>query len=89
MRVSTDRITQLEKEVFIGHKADVAYNQWVMNYLNTQYVAKFVAFKDNCENLELLRYEIYGLNQLENAIQRDIETGKLAARQLSEGKDNE
>lgn len=75
----------LTKEVVLGDKAKKAYDFWLMHYLDTQYVLLFDEFKTTqIDNMPLIRYKLDALNEIEQAIKSQIDTGKMAKQQLGE-----
>ena len=75
-------LDQLEKEQTLGRKAQQAYDSWLRNYLDTQSVLYFEEFKTSQDLMEI-RYKMNALMTIEVAVKKDIETGKLASKQLN------
>jgi hypothetical protein len=74
---------QLENEIVIGEKASKAWNLWVAGYVAVQQNALFEEFKQaNFGSYNNIQARINAINELERAIKQDIETGKLASKQL-------
>jgi hypothetical protein len=74
---------QLEREIFIGGNANKAYLLWVNQYISTQQEILFEEFKQaNFQAYASLQARMNAINELERSIKQDIETGKLASKQL-------
>lgn len=77
---------QLEKEVELGERAAKAYSLWVMHYIDTQSVVIFEEFKNSKEvDYQTIKSNMIAIMAIETAIKQDIDTGKLASRQLQKG----
>jgi hypothetical protein len=74
---------QLEKEIRIGEMASKAYSLWVNAYIATQHELLFEEFKQaNFGSYNNIQARMNAINELDRAIKQDIETGKLASKQL-------
>jgi hypothetical protein len=80
-------IEQLETEIIIGEKASKAWNLWIAGYVTSQQDALFEEFKQaHFQAYNSIQARINAVNELERAIKQDIETGKLAQKQLNIGR---
>jgi hypothetical protein len=77
----------LQEEVNIGNRAQQAYDIYLKDYFDKfqSNVAKQLYVNDIvCDDILVIKYQITAIKALEEIILRDIETGKLAFKQLSE-----
>jgi hypothetical protein len=77
----------LHEEVNIGNKAQQAYDVYMKDYFDKfqSSVAKQLYINDlTTDNILIIKYQITAIKALEEIILRDIETGQLAFKQLSE-----
>ena len=77
----------LHEEVNIGNRAQQAYDLYMKDYFDKfqNSVAKQLYANDlTTDNILVIKYQITAIKALEEIILRDIETGKLAFKQLSE-----
>ena len=77
----------LHEEVNIGNRAQQAYDIYLKDYFNKfqSSVAKQLYVNDlACDDILIIKYQITAIKALEEIILRDIETGQLAFKQLSE-----
>ena len=77
----------LHEEVNIGNRAQQAYDIYLKDYFDKfqSSVAKQLYVNDlTTDNILTIKYQITAIKALEEIILRDIETGKLAFKQLSE-----
>jgi len=81
--VSKDIEYKLHAEVAIGSKAQQAYDVYMKNYFD-KFKESITERMYNNEDLFDLKNEITAIKTLEEIILRDIETGQLAFKQLSE-----
>ena len=83
--VLESELPQLEKEVYLGKKASLAYDNWLMHYIDTRYALLFEEFKnaDHTTDMDLLRLSIQAISSIEQSIKQDIQTGNLASQQLN------
>jgi hypothetical protein len=80
---SVETSDQLEKEIHIGEKAAKAYALWVAGYINEQQHSLFEEFKaSNFGGYNNIHARINAINELDQAIKQDIQTGSLARKQL-------
>lgn len=77
----------LHEEVNIGNRAQQAYDIYIKDYFDSfqsnvskQLYANYLTADDILD----IKYQITAIKALEEIILRDIETGKLAFKQLSE-----
>ena len=77
----------LHEEVNIGNRAQQAYDIYLKDYFDKfqSSVAKQLYVNDlACDDILVIKYQITAIKALEEIILRDIETGQLAFKQLSE-----
>ena len=77
----------LHEEVNIGNRAQQAYDIYLKNYFDIfqSNVGKQLYANDLIANdILAIRHQITAIKVLEEIVLRDIETGKLAFKQLSE-----
>ena len=77
----------LHEEVNIGNRAQQAYDIYLKDYFDKfqSSVAKQLYVNDlACDDILAIRHQITAIKALEEIILRDIETGQLAFKQLSE-----
>ena len=77
----------LHEEVNIGNRAQQAYDIYLKDYFDKfqSSVAKQLYVNDlACDDILIIKYQITAIKALEEIILRDIETGQLAFKQLSE-----
>jgi hypothetical protein len=77
----------LREEVNIGNRAQQAYDVYLKDYFDKfqSSVAKQLYVNDlACDDILVIKYQITAIKALEEIILRDIETGQLAFKQLSE-----
>lgn len=77
----------LHEEVNIGNRAQQAYDIYLKNYFDIfqSNVGKQLYANDLTANdILAIRHQITAIKALEEIVLRDIETGKLAFKQLSE-----
>ena len=77
----------LHEEVNIGNRAQQAYDIYLKDYFDKfqSSVAKQLYINDlTTDNILTIKYQITAIKALEEIILRDIETGQLAFKQLSE-----
>lgn len=77
----------LHEEVNIGNRAQQAYDIYLKDYFDKfqSSVAKQLYVNDlACDDILIMKYQITAIKALEEIILRDIETGQLAFKQLSE-----
>jgi len=77
----------LHEEVNIGNKAQQAYDVYMKDYFDKfqSSVAKQLYINDlTTDNILTIKYQIIAIKALEEIVLRDIETGQLAFKQLSE-----
>ena len=77
----------LHEEVNIGNRAQQAYDIYLKDYFDKfqSSVAKQLYINDlTTDNILIIKYQITAIKALEEIILRDIETGQLAFKQLSE-----
>jgi hypothetical protein len=77
----------LHEEVNIGNRAQQAYDIYLKDYFDKfqSSVAKQLYVNDlACDDILIMKYQITAIKTLEEIILRDIETGQLAFKQLSE-----
>ena len=77
----------LREEVNIGNRAQQAYDVYLKDYFDKfqSSVAKQLYVNDlACDDILIIKYQITAIKALEEIILRDIETGQLAFKQLSE-----
>ena len=77
----------LHEEVNIGNRAQQAYDIYLKDYFDKfqSSVAKQLYVNDLvCDDILIIKYQIIAIKALEEIILRDIETGQLAFKQLSE-----
>ena len=77
----------LHEEVNIGNRAQQAYDIYLKDYFDKFQgsVAKQLYANDlACDDILIIKYQITAIKALEEIILRDIETGQLAFKQLSE-----
>ena len=74
---------KLEEEVALGQRATRAYDIYIRNFLEMNYKELYAAFVNCTEDEVLALKKLVTANmELELTIQRDMDTGKLAAKQL-------
>ena len=77
----------LHEEVNIGNRAQQAYDIYLKDYFDKfqSSVAKQLYINDlTTDNILTIKYQIIAIKALEEIVLRDIETGQLAFKQLSE-----
>lgn len=77
----------LHEEVNIGNRAQQAYDIYMKEYFDKfqSSVAKRLYMADlTTDDILTIKYEINAIKNIEEVILRDIETGQLAFKQLSE-----
>lgn len=77
----------LHEEVNIGNRAQQAYDIYLKDYFDKfqSSIAKQLYVNDlACDDILIMKYQITAIKALEEIILRDIETGQLAFKQLSE-----
>jgi hypothetical protein len=77
----------LHEEVNIGNKAQQAYDVYMKDYFDKfqRSVANQLYINDlTTDNILTIKYQIIAIKALEEIVLRDIETGQLAFKQLSE-----
>ena len=77
----------LHEEVNIGNRAQQAYDIYLKDYFDKfqSSIAKQLYVNDlACDDILIIKYQITAIKALEEIILRDIETGQLAFKQLSE-----
>jgi hypothetical protein len=77
----------LHEEVNIGNRAQQAYDIYLKGYFDKfqSNVGKQLYANDlACDDILIIKYQITAIKVLEEIILRDIETGQLAFKQLSE-----
>jgi hypothetical protein len=77
---------KLEAEVAIGLRAQRAYDLYLKEFFETNYRELYTAFV-NCVNDEdalAIRRLSQATKELHMTLERDINTGKMAAKQLSD-----
>jgi hypothetical protein len=77
----------LHEEVNIGNRAQQAYDTYMKDYFDKfqSSVANQLYINDlTTDNILTIKYQITAIKALEEIILRDIETGQLAFKQLSE-----
>jgi hypothetical protein len=78
-----ERTDQLEKEIHIGEKAAKAYALWVMNHIEETRRRLFAAFYEaDMEEYPYIHAEVNAINNIEDSIRADIQTGDFARKQL-------
>ena len=74
---------KLEEEVALGQRATRAYDIYIRNFLETNYKELYADFVNCTEDEVLALKKLVTANmELELTIHRDMNTGKLAAKQL-------
>ena len=77
----------LHEEVNIGNRAQQAYDIYLKDYFDNfqSSITKQLYANDlACDDILIIKYQITAIKALEEIILRDIETGQLAFKQLSE-----
>ena len=77
----------LHEEVNIGNRAQQAYDIYLKDYFDNfqSSIAKQLYVNDlACDDILIIKYQITAIKAMEEIILRDIETGQLAFKQLSE-----
>tara|TARA_B110000503_G_scaffold53746_1_gene86257 strand:+ start:2039 stop:2302 length:264 start_codon:yes stop_codon:yes gene_type:complete len=77
----------LHEEVNIGNRAQQAYDVYIKDYFDNfqSSIAKQLYANDlTADDILAIRHQITAIKALEEIILRDIETGQLAFKQLSE-----
>ena len=85
--VNKDIEYKLHAEISIGNRAQQAYDVYIQDYFDNfqSSVAKQLYVNDlACDDILIIKYQITAIKALEEIILRDIETGQLAFKQLSE-----
>ena len=81
---------KLEEELALGQRATRAYELYIKQFLETNYrelYNAFMATDDDAQSLLFKRY-IIANQELELTIIRDMNTGKRAAKQLEDSRDD-
>lgn len=90
--IGKDELIQLHTEVQLGHKAEQAYNVYVKAHIEKVVVNIYTQI-ENCsvsdtETLVKLKGLLSAIRGLESSISNDIDTGRLAEKQLRENDGN-
>lgn len=92
MKVTTKMVNKdidyiLQEEVNIGNRAQQTYDIYLKDYFDkfqNNVVHQLYANDLTCDDILVIKYQITAIKALEEIILKDIETGKLAFKQLSE-----
>lgn len=80
-----EKRAKLEEEIALGQRATRAYELYLKNFLDTNFRELYVAFINYPEqDILALKHLVTANKELELTIQRDMDTGKLATKQLEE-----